>query len=241
MHRRPSSRRRRDSAALEQLVDESAPTRRAARPTTATQRGASPSRSATASSETKRRASGTRAPDVRSSRRSAHRPGSSTRPPPSASRGARRRAAATRRPRSPSRRARSRAARSLIAHACSSARGRRARSRPGSKSPSSAPLVMALIAGPWSARLMMSMPTWLSVAGPVTTAGSMPNSSRSSLTPPQAADRIVGAQHHGRQHFADLGVAQDRLDAVGAEQAVAELEDDRHRAVSVRVGQAGCA
>ena len=41
------------------------------------------------------------------------------------------------------------------------------------------------------------------------------------------ADGIVGAQDHRRDFVADLGVAQDRLDAVSAEQAVTELENDR--------------
>ncbi len=55
------------------------------------------------------------------------------------------------------------------------------------RSPSAAPLVMALNAGTPSCSRMMSTPTELSVDGPVTTAGSMPKRSRSSFTPPQAA------------------------------------------------------
>src|SRR6185295_3713073 len=55
-----------------------------------------------------------------------------------------------------------------------------------SKSPSSAECVIALMAATFERSLMMSMPTWLSVAGPEITVGSMPNSSRSSFAPPQA-------------------------------------------------------
>src|SRR5690606_31724793 len=69
------------------------------------------------------------------------------------------------------------------AFAASRARPVRARSR----SPSAAPFAIALIAGTFERCSMMSMPTWLSVAGPVTTVGSISNSSRSSFTPPHAA------------------------------------------------------
>src|SRR6185312_6834505 len=55
------------------------------------------------------------------------------------------------------------------------------------RSPSAAPLVMALNADTPSWLVMISTPTWLSVEGPVTTQGSMPKRSRSSFTPPQAA------------------------------------------------------
>src|SRR5882757_8137043 len=55
------------------------------------------------------------------------------------------------------------------------------------RSPSAAPFVMALKAGTPSWSVMISTPTWLSVEGPVTTHGSMPKRSRSSLTPPHAA------------------------------------------------------
>ena len=65
-----------------------------------------------------------------------------------------------------------------------------------SRSPSSAECVIALIAATFERSLMMSMPTWLSVAGPEITVGSMPNSSRSSFAPPQAPTGIVRAQHH---------------------------------------------
>src|SRR5712671_7276737 len=55
------------------------------------------------------------------------------------------------------------------------------------RSPSDAPLVMALKAGTPSWLVMISTPTWLSVEGPVTTQGSIPNRSRNNFTPPQAA------------------------------------------------------
>src|SRR5205085_9863970 len=55
------------------------------------------------------------------------------------------------------------------------------------RSPSAAPLPMALQAGTPIWVVMISTPTWLSVAGPVTTHGSMRKRSRSSFTPPQAA------------------------------------------------------
>src|SRR3984893_9206188 len=55
------------------------------------------------------------------------------------------------------------------------------------RSPSEAPLVIALKAGTPSWLVMISTPTWLSVAGPVTTHGSIPKRSRNSFTPPQAA------------------------------------------------------
>src|SRR5262245_2213222 len=55
------------------------------------------------------------------------------------------------------------------------------------RSPSAAPSVMALNADTFICSWMICTPTWLSVAGPVTTQGSMANSSRNSLTPPQAA------------------------------------------------------
>ena len=74
---------------------------------------------------------------------------------------------------------------------------------------------------------MMSMPTWLSVAGPEITVGSMPNSSRSSFAPPQAPTGSLAQSTIAVMFVDDLLVAQDRLDAVGAEQAVAELEDNR--------------
>src|SRR5262245_33473436 len=54
-------------------------------------------------------------------------------------------------------------------------------------SPSAAPSVIALNAATFICSLMICTPTWLSVEGPVTTHGSMPNFSRSSLTPPHAA------------------------------------------------------
>src|SRR5262249_9732557 len=55
------------------------------------------------------------------------------------------------------------------------------------RSPSAAPLLMALNADTPSCFSMMSTPTLLSVAGPVTTHGSTPKRSRSSFTPPHAA------------------------------------------------------
>src|SRR5690606_6930091 len=59
--------------------------------------------------------------------------------------------------------------------------------RDNKRSPSSEPFAIALIAGTLQRCSTISMPTWLSVAGPVTTVGSISNSSRSSFTPPQAA------------------------------------------------------
>src|SRR5213075_1404327 len=55
------------------------------------------------------------------------------------------------------------------------------------RSPRAAPLLMALQAGTPIWVVMISTPTWLSVAGPVTTHGSMRKRSRSSFPPPQAA------------------------------------------------------
>src|ERR1700739_3661295 len=55
------------------------------------------------------------------------------------------------------------------------------------RSPSAAPSVIALNAATPIWVLMMSTPTALSVAGPVTTQGSTPKRSRNSFTPPQAA------------------------------------------------------
>src|SRR5688572_10288604 len=55
------------------------------------------------------------------------------------------------------------------------------------QSPSAAPSVIALNAATPNLSRMMFTPTALSVAGPVTTVGSMPNCSRSSFTPPHAA------------------------------------------------------
>src|SRR5207247_2341182 len=55
------------------------------------------------------------------------------------------------------------------------------------RSPSAAPLVMALKAETPSWVVMISTPTWLSVEGPVTTQGSIPKRSRNNFTPPQAA------------------------------------------------------
>src|SRR5690606_9884442 len=58
---------------------------------------------------------------------------------------------------------------------------------PATRSPSAALLVSALIAGTDMRVEIWSTPTALSVAGPVTTAGSMPYCSRRILQPPQAA------------------------------------------------------
>src|ERR1700748_1068175 len=55
------------------------------------------------------------------------------------------------------------------------------------RSPSAAPSVIALNAATPIWVLMISTPTALSVAGPVTTQGSTPNRSRNNFTPPQAA------------------------------------------------------
>ena len=60
--------------------------------------------------------------------------------------------------------------------------------------------------------------------------------------------RIVGGEHHGGERGAELLVGEDRVDAVGAEQAVAQLDHDhvragrrRGRVSSVRVTAAALA
>src|SRR5277367_5377786 len=55
------------------------------------------------------------------------------------------------------------------------------------ESPSAAGLLIALKAGTCICCTMISTPTWLSVAGPVTTHGSTWKRSRSNFTPPHAA------------------------------------------------------
>ena len=72
---------------------------------------------------------------------------------------------------------------------------------------------------------MISTPTWLSVAGPVTAQGSIENRSRSSFTPPQAA---TGSFAESTTAVSAVGcrALQDRFHSVSSEQAVAELEHD---------------
>ena len=81
---------------------------------------------------------------------------------------------------------------------------------------------------------MISTPTWLSVAGPVTTAGSMPKRSRNSLTPPQAATGSLADSTTAVSAALDVGLPQDRFHAVGSQQPVAQLEhDDVGRAAAI--------
>ncbi len=97
------------------------------------------------------------------------------------------------------------------------------------QSPSAAPLVMALNAGTPNLSRMIFTPTALSVAGPVTTDGSMPNCSRSSFTPPQAATGSFADSTTEVSAAANIRRRQDRFDAIGTEDAVAQLEHDHIR------------
>ena len=106
-------------------------------------------------------------------------------------------------------------------------------------SPSSAGLLIALKASTPICSRMISTPTWLSVAGPVTTHGSIPKRSRSSLTPPHAATGSFADSTTARERGLDIGLPQDRLHAVGAEQSVAQLEHDDVRRAARHLGQHG--
>ncbi len=66
---------------------------------------------------------------------------------------------------------------------------------------------MAFSAATFARSLMMSMPTWLSVAGPEITVGSMPNSSRSSFAPPQAP---TGSFAHSTMAVIELQISLSR-------------------------------
>ena len=77
---------------------------------------------------------------------------------------------------------------------------------------------------------MICVPAMLSVAGPVTAAGSMPNCSREHPHAPPGRHRIVGRQHDGGEGGADPLVLEDRRHAVGPQQAVAQLGHDGVRA-----------
>ena len=86
---------------------------------------------------------------------------------------------------------------------------------------------------------MISTPTLLSVAGPVTAHGSMPNRSRSIFTPPHAATGSFADSTTPVSAVADVRALEDRVDAVGAEDAVAQLEHDDVRLAVGELGEHG--
>ena len=132
--------------------------------------------------------------------------------------------AATRRRRSRCRRARSRES-AAGAHPAAFA-SRLPRPMLDQRSPSARRVRHGVERGTSICSWMISTPTWLSVEGPVTTHGSMPKRSRSSFTPPQAATGSFADSTIAGERAADVGALEDRIDAVGAEDAVAELEHD---------------
>ena len=75
--------------------------------------------------------------------------------------------------------------------------------------------------------------------GPVTTHGSMPKRSRSSFTPPQAATGSFADSTTPVSAARISAAFEDRIDAVGAEDAVAELEHDDVGLAGGELGQHG--